>query len=55
MNYLKLIQYLHEREETEKYSPNRWEQDYINICDLTCGGLSVHEVYQDKQIAERRM
>lgn len=54
MRYLDLIRYIHEKEETTQYS-DQYGHDYINYCELKCGGMSVKEVYQDARLAERGM
>ncbi len=54
MRYLDLVRYIHEKEETMQYT-DQFGKDYINYCELKCGGLSVKEVYQDMRLSERRM
>ena len=54
MKYLDIVRYIHEREETMKYA-DPYDKDYINYCELKCGGMSIKEMYQDARLAERGM
>lgn len=48
---------LEQVEEREQIARNLFDfvcdQDYLNLCLISCGGLQVHEVYMDAYIGNR--
>lgn len=40
---LRFTEYVKEREQIESH-------EYINLCEVRCGGMSIHDVYMDSRI-----